>query len=113
MRLSTPNNEGFPGSSRVAMFASIEAFSMEVDMIRSRAYCAAVFALPLLIVSTVADAQQRARKDQMSDEAIAARTECFREAQARFPGPTGGNVSINSQRETAYRTCAQRKGIRP
>ncbi len=81
-------------------------------MIRSRAYCAAIFALPLLIASTAADAQ-RQRKDQMSDEAIAARQECFREAQARFPGPAGGNVSVNSQRETAYRSCAQRKGIRP
>lgn len=83
-------------------------------MIYSRAYCAAIFVLPLLIVSTAADAQQGARNNNsMSDEAIAARQECFREAQARFPGPAGGNVSINSQRETAYRSCAQRKGVRP
>lgn len=83
-------------------------------MIRSRAFGAAVLILPILVVSTAADAQQRTRaKDQMSDEAIAARQECFREAQARFPGPTAGNVSINSQRETAYGNCAQRMGVRP
>jgi hypothetical protein len=82
-------------------------------MIRSRAFAAAILVLPILIVSTGADAQRNRGKDQMSDEAIAARQECFREAQARFPGPTGGNVSINSQRETAYRGCAQRKGVRP
>jgi hypothetical protein len=87
---------------------------MEAQMIRSRAFGAAVLILPILVVSTAADAQQRTRaKDQMSDEAIAARQECFREAQARFPGPTAGNVSINSQRETAYRNCAQRMGVRP
>jgi hypothetical protein len=85
---------------------------MEARMIRSLGYGAVVVALPMLIASTAAEAQGN-RKDQMSDEAIAARQECFREAQARFPGPTGGNVSINSQRETAYRSCAQRKGVRP
>ena len=45
--------------------------------------------------------------------AIAARQECFREAQARFPGPFGGNISVSNQREAAYRSCAQRKGVRP
>jgi hypothetical protein len=87
---------------------------MEARMIRSLAHRAVVLALPmLLIASTAAEAQRNRGKDQMSDEAIAARQECFREAQARFPGPTGGNVSINSQRETAYRSCAQRMGVRP
>jgi hypothetical protein len=87
---------------------------MEVRMIRSVGVGAAILVLPILIVSTAADAQQRNRgNDQMSDEAIAARQECFREAQARFPGPTGGNVSINSQREAAYRNCAQRMSVRP
>jgi hypothetical protein len=83
----------------------------------SKANCGAICVLSLLIASTAADAQQRTRannqKDQMSDAAIAARQECFREAQARFPGPTGGNVSVSSQRETAYRGCVQRKGVRP
>lgn len=82
-------------------------------MIRSRTICAAMLALPIVIVATAADAQQRRSKDQMSDEAIAARTECFREAQARFPGPAGGNISVSSQRETSYRSCIQRKGFRP
>ena len=83
-------------------------------MTRSRAFGAAILVLPILVVSTAANAQQRTRgQDQMSDEAIAARQECFREAQARFPGPTQGNVSLNNQRETAYRSCAQRKGVRP
>jgi hypothetical protein len=86
---------------------------MEARMIRSLACRAVVLALPMLIASTAAEAQRNRGKDQMSDEAIAARQECFREAQARFPGPTGGNVSINSQRETAYRSCAQRMGVRP
>lgn len=83
-------------------------------MIRSRAFGAAILILPILVLSTAADAQQRNRgKDQMSDEAIAARQECFREAQARFPGPTGGNISVSSQRETAYRGCIAGKGFRP
>ena len=82
-------------------------------MIRVPAYGAVVLALPILIASAAADAQRNRGKDQMSDEAIAARRECFREAQARFPGPTGGNISVSSQRETAYRSCAQRKGVRP
>lgn len=83
-------------------------------MMRSLAFAAAVLALPVLVVSTVADAQQRNRgKDQTSNAAIAARQACFEEAQARFPGPAGGNIAVNSQRETAYRSCAQRKGVRP
>ena len=54
-----------------------------------RAFTCAILALPILIVSTVADAQQgknKQIKNQMSDEAIEARKECFAEAQARFPG---------------------------
>lgn len=82
-------------------------------MSRLHAYSAAILALPILIVSTAADAQQKRGQDQSGSAAIAARQECFREAQERFPGPTAGNVSIASQRETAYRNCIQRKGFRP
>jgi hypothetical protein len=86
-------------------------------MIRLPTICAAMLALPIVMAATAADAQQRRNQsqnqNQMSDEAIAARQECFREAQARFPGPPGGNISVSSQRETSYRGCIQRKGFRP
>ncbi|MDQ8731131.1 hypothetical protein [Bradyrhizobium sp. LHD-71] len=81
-------------------------------MVRSYRSFAAVFAFPLLIVASAADAQSMRGKNQASDAALAARQECFREAQARFPGP-GGEISVQKQRETAYRGCAQRKGVRP
>ena len=54
-----------------------------------RAFTCAILALPFLVVLTVADAQQSKNKqikNQMSDEAIEARKECFAEAQARYPG---------------------------
>jgi hypothetical protein len=79
-----------------------------------RALMCAMITAPIVFLATVADAQQRTTKDQMSDDAIAARRACFDEAQARFPGPTGAaNPSLSSQRETAYRTCIGRKGFRP
>ena len=81
-----------------------------------RAFTCAILALPILIVSTVADAQQgknKQIKNQMSDEAIEARKECFAEAQARFPGTDSASTGLQANRETAYRGCAQRKGIRP
>lgn len=78
----------------------------------------AILAAPILFVATVADAQQQKRADQkrvdqMSDEAIAARRACFEEVQARFPGAPAQNVTLSSQRETAYRSCISRKGFRP
>jgi hypothetical protein len=78
-----------------------------------RSLACAVLTAPIVIFATVADAQQRNRVDQMSDDAIAARRACFDEAQARFPAPTGSSVSASSQRDTAYRSCIGRKGFRP
>jgi len=79
-----------------------------------RALACAILAAPIILLASVADAQQRKRVDQMSDDAIAARRACFDEAQSRFPGPTGGaNVSVSNQRESAYRGCISRKGFRP
>ena len=73
-------------------------------------------ALPFLVVSTVADAQQSKNKqikNQMSDEAIQARKECFAEAQARYPGGDQRSEGLQNSRYAAYTGCAQRKGIRP
>jgi hypothetical protein len=78
-----------------------------------RALACMVLALPVLIVATVADAQQRAGNKQMSDEVIAARRECFAEAKVKVPGPAEHSAGLATQRENAYRDCAQRKGIRP
>jgi hypothetical protein len=79
----------------------------------------AVLALPILLVAPVANAQQpqqpkaKTMKNNLSDEAIEARKECFAEAQARFPGNDTASVVLQQNRETAYRGCAARKGIRP
>jgi hypothetical protein len=81
-----------------------------------RAFTCAILALPFLIVSTVADAQQgknKQSKNQMSDEVIEARKECFAEAQARYPGGDQRSEVLQSNRYAAYTGCAQRKGIRP
>jgi hypothetical protein len=79
-----------------------------------RAVACIVLALPILIVATVADAQQRpAKKNQLSDDAIAARRACFEEAKVRAPGSDWTGAGLQSLRENAYRDCAQRKGIRP
>jgi|Tabmets5t2r1_1033131.scaffolds.fasta_scaffold52903_2 hypothetical protein len=79
-----------------------------------RAVACIVLALPILIVATVADAQQRAaKKNQLSDEALAARRACFEEAKVRAPGSDWTGAGLQSLRENAYRDCAQRKGIRP
>ena len=80
-------------------------------MIRTLVQGATILALSVLIGST-AEAQRSAAKDQMSDEAIAARRECFAEAQARFPRPTG-QPAVNDRRSMAYRDCARRMGVRP
>ena len=79
----------------------------------------AVLALPILLAAPVANAQQaqqpkaKAMKNNLSDEAIEARKECFAEAQSRFPGNDSASVVLQQNRETAYRGCAARKGIRP
>jgi hypothetical protein len=79
----------------------------------------AVLALPILLAAPVANAQQAQQpkanvtKDNLSDEAVEARKECFAEAQARFPGNDTSSVVLQQNRETAYRGCAARKGIRP
>jgi hypothetical protein len=79
----------------------------------------AVLALPILLVAPVANAQQpqqpkaKTMKNNLSDEAIEARKECFAEAQSRFPGNDSASVVLQQNRETAYRGCAARKGIRP
>ncbi len=81
-----------------------------------RAFACAILALPFLIVSTVADAQQgksKQSKNQMSDEAIEARKECFAEAQARYPGGDQRSEVLQNNRYAAYTGCAHRKGIRP
>jgi hypothetical protein len=79
-----------------------------------RAVGCIVLALPILIVATVADAQQRtAKKNQMSDEVIAARRSCFEEAKVRAPGSDWSSAGLQTLRENAYRDCAARKGIRP
>lgn len=86
-------------------------------MRRTLAY--AVFALPIVIASTITYAQQtqqtkpKQMKNQMSDEAIEARKECFSEAQTRYPGNDQASVGLARNREVAYRDCANRKGIRP
>lgn len=82
-------------------------------MIRSYARATAILALPILIVTTAADAQQRRQRvDQMSAEARAARQACFREAQARVPGPRG-HGAVSRTREVIYRDCIHNKGFRP
>lgn len=78
-----------------------------------RAFACIVFAMLVLTVTTVADAQQRAGSKQTSDEVIAARRACFEEAKVRVPGPAEASAGLASLRENAYRDCAQRKGIRP
>lgn len=80
-------------------------------MSRWRAPIAAFATVPLVLLSTAADAQRARGTNQSSDAAIAARRECFREAQARFPGPK--TLSVANQRTAAYRGCAHRKGVRP
>ena len=81
-------------------------------MIRALAHGATILTLSVLLASTAAEAQRGSSKDQMSDEAIAARRECFAEAQARFPRPTG-QPAVNDRRSMAYRDCARRMGVRP
>ena len=80
-----------------------------------RAIASIVLALPILIAATVADAQQqqRAAKNQMSDEVTAARRACFEEAKVRAPGSDWSSAGLQTLRENAYRDCAARKGIRP
>ena len=84
-----------------------------------RPFAALIFMLPIMACSSVAVAQQtqqpkaKIMKNNLSDEAIEARKECFAEAQSRFPGNDNASVVLQQNRETAYRGCAARKGIRP
>jgi hypothetical protein len=87
--------------------------------IMRRVLACAILALPILLAAPVANAQQAPQpkakviKNNLSDEAIDARKECFAEAQSRFPGNDSASVVLQQNRETAYRGCAARKGIRP
>jgi hypothetical protein len=78
-----------------------------------RAFACIVLALPVLIVPTVADAQQQRAAKMTNDQVIAARRECFAEAKVRAPGSDWTGAGLQSLRENAYRDCAARKGIRP
>jgi hypothetical protein len=86
-----------------------------------RAFACIALALPLLIATTVADAQQSAGTKQQSAaknrqanaQALAARRECFAEAKVRAPGAAEASAGLASLRENAYRDCAARKGIAP
>jgi hypothetical protein len=85
-----------------------------------RAFACIALALPLLIATTVADAQQStttkqtaAKNRQANDQALAARRECFAEAKVRAPGAAEASAGLASLRENAYRDCAARKGINP
>jgi hypothetical protein len=90
-------------------------------------FCIAL-ALPVLIAATGASAQQQQLPqpqeqsgtvsqsgtiNQMSEEAIAARRECFEEAKIRAPGQAEANSNLATLREQAYKDCAVRKGVRP
>jgi len=84
-----------------------------------RTIALAVLALPILLAAPVAHAQQaqqpkaKTMKNNLSDQAIEARKECFAEAQARYPGNDTASVVLQQNREVAYRGCAARKGVRP
>ena len=80
-----------------------------------RSFACIALALPVLIVTTVADAQQQSpsTKDQKSKQAIAARQECFEEAQQRHPGQAFASSGLADLRTSAYMDCARRKGVRP
>jgi hypothetical protein len=70
-----------------------------------------VVALPLIVASIPADAQNR--KSQTSTAAIEARHKCFLEAQAQIPAdPNNANIT-QSQRLPVYMACARRMGVRP
>ena len=91
-------------------------------------FCIALV-LPALIAATGAGAQQQQQPqqqqeqsgtvsqsgtvNQMSEEAIAARRECFEEAKLRAPGAAEANYNLATLREQAYKDCAVRKGVRP
>ena len=80
-----------------------------------RSLCCVFLALPVLIVTTVANAQQQAApsQDPKVSKAIAARAECFEEAQKRHPGYAFASDGLASMRTNAYMDCAKRKGVRP
>jgi hypothetical protein len=82
-----------------------------------RAFACHVLAMMVLIVPTVADAQQqkqqRTSRNLSSEEVLEARRSCFEEAKVRAPGSDWTGAGLQSLRENAYRDCAARKGVRP
>jgi hypothetical protein len=73
----------------------------------------ALLALPIVLASTVGDAQQTKKQVNQKDAAaIEARHQCFLEAQAQVPGAAIGGGEM-SQRTAIYTSCAARKGVRP
>jgi hypothetical protein len=80
-----------------------------------RSFACTILAIAVLTSTTNADAQQQTRqvKDQRGDQAIAARQECFQEAQQRHPGQAFASTGLADLRTSAYMDCARRKGVRP
>lgn len=74
----------------------------------------ALLALPIVLASTVGEAQSQTKKqvNQKDAAAIEARHQCFLEAQAQVPGAAIGGGEM-SQRTAIYTSCAARKGVRP
>ena len=79
-----------------------------------RSLVCTTLAIGVLIFTANANAQQiRQVKDQRGDQAIAARQECFQEAQRRHPGQAFASTGLADLRTSAYMDCARRKGVRP
>ena len=82
-----------------------------------RAFACFVLALPVVFITTVADAQQQSQQrsgtKMTNEQVIAARRECFAEAKVRAPGVAEASAGLATMRENAYRDCAHRKGVQP